>query len=132
VEFWASSETSAAADAAIEKIRRAIEPMLQDLLRRSQFATTKLLVRYVPIVMRPELIDRYPPRSEARLEQRVLDCAPELDYETFVRGSFVDQVRAYVDGLRTASVLLPEFGFSLADAHDFEALLLRAADNCTS
>jgi hypothetical protein len=130
LEFWASSESDAASYPAIKKVQETVEPVMRDLLRGSRFEAAKLLLRYVPVVMPPELLDRYPPRSKARLKQRILECAPQLQYEPFVRGSFTDQVRVYVDGIRTASSFLPKFGLSLEEVRDFEGLLTRAIAAC--
>jgi hypothetical protein len=132
VEFWAASESDAASYAAVESVRLAIEPVLADLLRQSQLSAATLLFRYVPIVMPPELLDRYPPRSEARLKERIVDCAPQLDHETFVQGGFGDQVQTYVDGIRTDSALLQQFGLYESDVREFQTLLTRAADHLTS
>lgn len=120
VEFWAGSERNAA----VERVRLAIESAPGDLLRQSPLRAARLLLRYVPIVMPPAL--RYPPRPKARLKERIVDCAPHFDYETFVYGHFGDQVRTYVDGIETASALLPPFGLALADVQELKTLLTRA------
>ena len=132
MEFWAASESDLASYPAVEKVRRAFEPVFRELLSDSGLTATKLLLRYVPIVMPPDLVDNYPCHTKARPAQRILDCAPQLDYEIFVRGSFADQVQAYAHGIRAASPLLPKFGFSPANVSDFEMLLSRAAANCAS
>jgi hypothetical protein len=128
VEFWASSEGYQSASDAIEKVRRSIEPILQQILDKSRFSDERLLIRYVPIVMPFDLLDRYPARSKPRIKQRILDCAPQLNYDVFNNGSFTEQVEVYLDGIRTASYLLQKFGFSAADVTDFEMLLVKAGE----
>jgi hypothetical protein len=125
VEFWASSETFEPAGEASEAVRRRIEPLLQDRLTNSRFAAVQLLLRYVPIIMPTEMLDRYPARSKARIKQRILDCAPQLHSETFVSGSIVEQVDAYLSGIRTASPLLTKFGVSPAAIEEFGQLLAK-------
>jgi hypothetical protein len=127
VEFWASSETYEPADHASEAVRRVIEPLLNHRLTNSRFANVQLLLRYVPVIMPTEILDRYPARSRARIKQRVLECAPQLRYETFVSGSFNDQVDAYLNGIRTASSSMKKFGISPAEIGDFEQLLAAIA-----
>jgi hypothetical protein len=102
------------------------------LLRASQLNGTKFLLRYVPIVMPPELLGRYPSRSEAKLKEQTLECAPQLDHSIFVDGSPEEQVRAYVDGIRTSSPLLSKFGLSPAAVQDFDALLAAVEERAIS
>lgn len=132
MEFWASSEIYGPADQASEAVRRVIEPLLNHQLKNSRFAAVELLLRYIPVVMPIEMLDRYPSRSKARIKQRVLDCSPQLHYETFVGGKFDDQVDAYVGGIRTTSSLLAKFGVSPADVEEFDQLLATVATTTKS
>ena len=125
MEFWASSETYEPAGNASEAVRRVVEPLIQDQFTRSPFAAVQLLLRYIPIIMPLGMLDRYPARSKARIKQKILDCAPQLHYETFVSGSWHEQVDAYVSGIRTSSPLLTKFGLSPAEIDEFEQLLGR-------
>ncbi|WP_208622632.1 hypothetical protein, partial [Sphingomonas faeni] len=65
MEFWASSEIYGPADQASEAVRRVIEPLLNHQLRDSRFAAVELLLRYIPVIMPTEMLDRYPSRSKA-------------------------------------------------------------------
>jgi hypothetical protein len=132
LEFWASSESDAASFGALDRVRRSVEPVLQEMLASSNLAAANLRFRYVPIVMTDEILDQYPARSRAQLKQRILDCAPQLDRRSFIHGSFGDQVQTYVEGIRTALPLLPKFGLSPTDVRDFEALLAKVVDRFAS
>jgi len=132
VEFWASSEIYRPADQASEAVRHVIEPLLNHQLKNSRFAAVELLLRYIPVMMPTEMLDRYPACSKARIKQRVLDCAPQLHYETFVSGKFDEQVDAYVSGIRTTSSLMTKFGVSPAEIEEFEHLLAEVATTAKS
>jgi hypothetical protein len=131
VQFWASSEIYQPADAASETVRRTVEPVLNSLLNSSTLAGIDLLLRYVPVIMPEHFLDRYPARSKVIIKQRILDCAPHLDYSTFVSGSFLDQLEVYLAGLRTASPLLARFGLSNAEVSEFEATLTKTREAVT-
>jgi hypothetical protein len=130
LEYVVSSESDAAAYPAVDQVSRAVELAFRDALRSSPLHDIQLTLRYVPIVMPTGLRERYPPRSKARVKQRILDCSPQLSYEPFVGDSFRSQLEAYVQGLRTASLLMPMFGFSPADIREFESLLSKVVVIC--
>jgi hypothetical protein len=60
--------------------------------RRSSLATLNVKLRYIPIVMPEGMRERHPARSKLRENERIYDCAPQLNYEVFVEGSFEDQL----------------------------------------
>lgn len=128
MNFWASSETDRQSGGAVETIRRRVEPYLNAAFTRSSLGAVEAKIRYIPIVMDEEARPRYPARSRMRKKERLYDCAPQLDYETFVSGSWNDQVRVYLNGLRECAPRLLELDASKAQAQEFLDILDRAIE----
>jgi hypothetical protein len=91
-----------------------------------------MLFRYVPIVMPPELLERYPARSKTRIKQRTYDCAPQLSYAVFLHDDFAGQVREYVRGLAVEVPQLLKFGASAAQVEEFRDILASIADEVSA
>lgn len=127
--FWASSETYRPATPAVQLCWRALEPVLNELLRQSGLADFDCQLRYVPIAMPPDMAKRYPARSKARKLQRFCDCAPQLNYEVFVSGNFEQQLTEYVAGIRTSGPILARLGASSAQIEEFDRVLSNAVQH---
>ena len=127
--FWASSEADRLAAPASEVCRRALEPLLNDLFKKSGLAEFDCKLRYVPIIMLPEAALRYPARSRVRRRERVYDCGPQLDYETFISGDFEQQLLEYVAGIRTSAPHLAKLGASKDQIAEFEQILSRTVEH---
>lgn len=128
MEFWASSEVYRPADPASEKARRCVEPYLTAAFAASGLATLECLLRYVPIIMPDGMRERYPARSKLRKKQRVYDCAPQLNYELFVDGTFEDQLREYLGGIAPSAPHLAALGASPQQIKEFETIIANAAE----
>lgn len=128
MEFWASAEVFQPADAALDKTRRCVEPFLNTAFAESSLANLECKLRYVPIVMPDNMHARYPARSKLRKKERIYDCAPILDYEVFVEGTFDDQVKEYLRGIALSATHLAALGASPRQIADFEAILATAAE----
>ena len=128
MEFWASSETYRLASEATEKARRCVEPYLNAAFSASSLAKLDCKLRYVPIVMPEGMRERYPARPKLRKKERIYDCAPQLDYETFVEGSFEDQLREYLNGIAPSAPHLAGLGATPQQIEEFESILATAAD----
>jgi len=85
-------------------------------------------LRYVPIVMPENMLARYPERSKLRKKERIYDCAPILDYDVFVVGSFESQLREYLRGIALSAPCLASLGASQQQIKEFEAILSTAVD----
>lgn len=72
--------------------------------------------------------ERYPARSKSRKKQRIYDCAPQLDYDVFVRGSFEDQLKEYLRGISLSILHLADFGATGRQIEDFQKILDGAID----
>lgn len=72
--------------------------------------------------------ERYPARSKMRKKQRIYDCAPQLDYDLFVTGSFEDQLREYLRGVATSAPHLAGLGASKEQIEAFEKIMASAVE----
>src|SRR4051812_36914265 len=99
MEFWASSEVYRPAGGSSEEIRHCVEPFLNAAFATSSLKSLAGKLRYIPIIMPEGMRERYPARSKLRKKERIYDCAPQLDYDVFVHGTFEDQLREYILGI---------------------------------
>jgi hypothetical protein len=126
--FWASAEVFRTASPALEKARHCVEPHLNAEFARSRLATIDAELRYVPIVMPKGMRERYPERSMLRRKERVYLCAPQLNYEVFVDGSFEDQLREYLRGIALSAPHLKGLGATPEQIADFEKIMKEAVE----
>jgi len=124
--FWASAEVYRLAFPALDLVRRSVEPYLNAILAQSCLSALDCKIRYVPIVMPAGMRERYPARSKLRKKERVYLCAPQLNYEVFVDGSFEDQLREYLRGLEEVAPHLPKLGATPEQVAEFSAILAAA------
>jgi hypothetical protein len=86
-------------------------------------------LRYVPIIMPEGLRERYPARSKLRKKEQIYDCAPQLDYEVFVEGTFEDQLREYMRGIAESAPHLAGLGATREQIKAFELIMATAVDH---
>ena len=106
---------------------RRIGSFLQAELLTGRLADLPIEIRYVPIVLPIEYHARYKERSRVRLKQQIYDCAPILDYQTFVSGDTADQTREYIRGLETSAAYLPRLGANEEQVAEFREALAKAS-----
>ena len=128
MEFWAATEAHDPAYAAVRRCRADVEPWLNRMLAQSCLAGIPGKLRYVPIVMPKDMHARYPARSRLRKKERIYDCAPQLDYDVFVDGSFEEQLTEYVRGIALASPHLAGLGATADQISEFDAILTSAVE----
>lgn len=128
MEFWAAAEVHQPAYAALNQVRRCVEPLLNAAFATSSLSELRCKLRYVPIVMPEDMHDRYPARSKLRKKDNIYDCAPILDYEVFVNGEFERQLQEYLRRIALAGPHLVDLGASTDQVEDFHAVLANAAD----
>jgi hypothetical protein len=128
LNFWASAEVFQAADEALDKARRCAGPFLNAAFTASSLATLDGMLRYVPIVMPKGMRERYPARSKLRKKDRVYDCAPQLNYEVFVEGTFEDQLKEYLRGIAESAPHLAGLGATPEQIEDFNRILATAVE----
>ena len=88
MNFWASAEVHQPAFAAMSKVRRSVESFLNRSFAGSKLAALECKLRYVPVIMPEGMRERFPSRSKLRKKDRIYDCAPQLNYDVFVNGTF--------------------------------------------
>lgn len=111
-----------------ERARRCVEPYLNAAFASSSLATIDAKLRYVPIIMPADALGNYPARSKLRRKQRIYDCAPQLDYDVFITGTFEEQLREYLRGIALSAPHLPGLGASKDQIVEFEAILAGAVE----
>jgi hypothetical protein len=112
----------------LDKTRRCVEPYLNAAFAASSLATLNAKLRYVPIVMPEDMRVRYPERSKLRKKERLYDCAPQLDYDVFVEGSFEDQLKEYLRGIALSAPHLAGLGATPQQIEDFKQILATAVE----
>jgi hypothetical protein len=123
MRFWAAAEVFQAAYPALTKIRRVVEPLLNAAFEKSSFTNIEAKLRYVPILMPEGMRERYPARSKLRKKQMIYDCAPQLNYDIFVSGTFEQQVREYMRGIESSAPHLAGLGASPQQIEEFKQLM---------
>jgi hypothetical protein len=109
-------------------VRNCVEPFLNKEFAVSSLSVFECKLRYVPIIMPVGMKERYPARSKLRKKERLYDCAPQLDYETFVSGTFEEQLREYIRGLIEIGPQLPKLGATKEQVEAFDRILAEAVD----
>lgn len=130
--FWASAEVYKDAYDAMVKSRRSVEPFLNAEFAASGLATLDCKLRYVPIIMPEYMLGNYPARSKLRKKEKLYDCAPQLDYDVFVTGSFRDQLQEYIRGIATSTPHLKGLGASEEQIEDFKKIMDSAVERILS
>lgn len=112
----------------MDRARRCVMPYLNAAFAASSLRSLEAELRYVPIVMPEDMRGDYPPRSKLRKKQRLYDCAPQLDYEVFVGGSFEDQLREYLRGISESGPHLAHLGATPQQIEEFNDILAGAVE----
>ena len=126
--FWASMEVHQPASAASNRTRLCVEPFLNAAFAASSLAALEGELRYVPIIMPEDMQKKYTARSKLRKRERIYDCAPQLDYETFVDGTLEDQLREYLRGIASAAPHLAGLGATPEQIEDFNRIMETAVE----
>lgn len=126
--FWASSESYRPAGTVSNEIRRFVEPYLNNAFTQSSLASLEGKLRYVPIIMPKDMHDKYTERSKLRKKQKIYDCAPQLDYDTFVTGTFEEQLKEYIRGIALSAPHLAGLGATEEQIKDFEQIMETAVE----
>ncbi len=129
MQFRASAELFKDADDAYRRTSRAVQRFLEQQFSASPaLCELPVTVRYIPIIMPEELRARHPARSRLRIKELLYDCAPQLDYQVFVSGSFERQLEEYIRGLTESVPHLEKLGATREQIAEYQAILQQAKD----
>jgi hypothetical protein len=115
MEYGCSVETEKCVSERVLFIARATEQMIAERLVAGELSNIDILVRYVPIIMNPEWAKHYPSRTKVSHKHRVLDCAPQLNFEKFSDGPLDGAAKEYVSGIIDCLPLLAKLKFSSSE-----------------
>jgi hypothetical protein len=93
----------------------AVEDLINERLQSGELSDVDLKVRYVPIIMPPDRAADYPARSKVSTQQRLLDCAPQLNFDAFSGPSVETSAEEYLQGLIACIPLLETLGMDAGD-----------------
>ena len=128
MKFWASAEVHQPASKALVNAQRDVEAFLNQAFSVSILRDVKLHLMYVPIVMPQEMRLRYPARTRLRRDARTSECAPQLNYDIFVSGTYEQQLREYLKGIMEAADHLGLMGATNEQVAEFQSIVSEAAD----
>lgn len=127
MRLWTSFEVSRQASPALDRSRRCVESYLDRKFSNSSLIHFDCTIQYIPLVMDGEFKSHV--KSQVIQSDFVCCCAPKLDHDTFVDGTFRDQLQEYVRGLaECAPPYLSELGASEEQLRDFNLIMSRAVD----
>jgi hypothetical protein len=63
-----------------------------------------------------------------RKKERIYDCAPQLNYEVFVKGTFEDQLKEYLRGIALSAPRLAGLGATPQQITAAERILVERPD----
>jgi hypothetical protein len=124
--FWESCEADKLAFFKVVKVAVIAEPYLNEQFGYSSLASLQVKLRYIPIIMDEQGRANHPERSKARIKQGIYDCAPQLNYRTFVDGTLEAQCVEYVRGIALSSPHLKKFGATSEQIADFDKIMIAA------
>lgn len=110
MEYGYSSETEKEVLERVLLVGRTAAELITMRLGAGELANIDVKIGYVPIIMSPELTPRYPARTKVSHKRRALECAPQLDYEIFLRQSLETVAKEYVRGIIDCLPLLSRLG----------------------
>lgn len=128
MKFSNAAEVHKDAYPALRRVRTIVDDYILGAMKNSrQLDKLDIEIRYVPILMPPDFIERYPARSKLLLKKKEFDCSPQLNYEVFVSGTFEQQVNEYVRGLSDSVPYLKELGATPEQTAEYKAILEKIA-----
>jgi hypothetical protein len=121
--FVAYAEIYKPASSSMVEIRRAVEPLMNDMIDQSRLAALDVKLRYIPIIMPDGIKEFFPSRSKARKSEKICDLSPQLNYELFITTNLIDAIKEYIRGLEGAPKYLKILGATSDQSEDFIKLI---------
>jgi hypothetical protein len=132
MEYLWSAESDRPAGDSLMRVAPKVDLFIKAQINEGVFSRCPIKIRYVPIIMPPELQDRYPARSRVRRKENVYSCCPQLDYDLFVGGTFNDILAVFLGGLDEVPSGLHKLGAPHEVIFAFEELLDRCFYECSN
>lgn len=126
MEFFSSAETDSLAGDMFDQVSSSADPLLTELLNSPEFSEFQAEICYIPIIMPAEMATRYPPRSGVEIKSRIIDVAPQLNYEAFIRGPLERRMELYLDGFYECKAGLKLLGMNDRTLDEFTTLFENA------
>lgn len=123
MEYAASSESHIEVSDILTEIHGSFDEIIKRMIDESTLSSINISLFYVPIVMPPDLHERYKERSRFVLRYNRYECCPHLNYEIFLSGGFMAAVYEYARGLETAAPNLSRLGVSDFDIEEFRRVI---------
>jgi len=105
------------------------ERLISARINEGELGNVDLLVRYVPIIMKANTAEWYPPRSKVSHKHRTLDCAPQLNHAQFSGASVPAAAREYVGGIIDCLPLLAKLRFSADEISQIKEFFVAVSDD---
>jgi hypothetical protein len=96
------------------RVEHLVVDFVSERIGDADIKSIDLDIGYVPIIM-IDPHNRYPARTRLVIKRRVLESAPKLDYEQFVKSSDSDAAKIYMSGLLSDLPRLRKLGLSTED-----------------
>lgn len=112
MEFFISSETSIEVSDIVLELNSVAREKVQNICDKSPVKDLKFKIKYVPIIMPPEISHRYPERSKLNAKRKIIDCSPQLDFSIFSRGIWNNIVEHYFQALDVCMGNLSSIGLN--------------------
>jgi len=132
MEFVFSSEVDKTALFQMHEVREAVRISLEDAVAKSTLSELDVRVRYIPIIMKAENLERFPARSRLERKNRIFNCCPQLDIQIFLTGTQSERVAVFVNGLRECGPALAKLGATSEQVAEFDQILDHSLASLTS
>ena len=129
MKYGWSAETDEKVGERLRLMGLATERLIEERLASGELEDIDVLVGYVPIIMPPEWAQDYPARTKVSHKHRVLDCAPQLDYEKFSGDSVEVAAKEYVGGIILCLPLLSRLRFAPSEISRIEEFFGRVSED---
>lgn len=128
MKFFVSWEADKDSGENLRKITNEVYECIVKKLDRLPLNLLDFSINYVPIVMSADNRVRYPPRSRLNRKRNEYNCAPQLDYDVFVSGTWNEMLTCYLNGIRVYSNKLKVIGFDAEMIQEFLIILNETED----
>jgi len=99
MRYWESAEVEKSVQSSLYATRSLIHDDIVRVINKGGLANSDWELCYIPIVMGPEFIDLFPPRTNLDRRKRKLYHSPQLRFEIFQNGTENQKAAEYLNGI---------------------------------